>query len=156
MSHQINSGIQVPKKVIQDVETRWNSTYYMLERFVELEDSIRMTTAVLNAPFPQISVEEWDFMRDLISILHPFENVTRATSGEEYMTASLVIVFTSNLLNILDNLLKNRESLKSEDSLEIITILKKGIEVRLKNVEYSTTLATCTLLDPRFKIYVFF
>lgn len=40
-TYQINNGIKEPKKLIQDIQTKWNSTYYMICRFVELETSIR-------------------------------------------------------------------------------------------------------------------
>jgi len=43
IAYQKSMGVNVPLKVLQDVATRWNSTFYMLERFVQLETSIRGT-----------------------------------------------------------------------------------------------------------------
>lgn len=64
-----------PKKLIQDVQTRWNSTYYMAERFTELEEPIRTTMALVNKDLPVISVEEWEFLQELVKVLAPLESL---------------------------------------------------------------------------------
>ncbi|KAF0744251.1 zinc finger BED domain-containing protein 6-like, partial [Aphis craccivora] len=88
-TYQLNNGIKNPKKLIQDVSTRWNSTYYMVCRFVELETSIRGTLGLLNNAPENLRPEEWTILKDLIKVLKPFEESTKAISGQKYMTASL-------------------------------------------------------------------
>lgn len=46
--YQKQNGIILPKKVLQDVSTRWNLTLKMLEHFIHLEDAIKATTALSN------------------------------------------------------------------------------------------------------------
>jgi hypothetical protein len=152
MNFQINAGCRTPRKLLQDVVTRWNSTYYMLQRFVDLEDAVRSTVAMLNVSLPQLSPSDWECLKELCKILKPFENATTVISGENYMSASLVIVLTGGLLDVSDNLLKHDFS---QISRNVIERLQKGISDRLQNVEYSNTLAVCTFLDPRFKLCVF-
>lgn len=47
--YQLNSG--TPKKLIQDIATRWNSTYYMLARFIELDNALNATLAIMGKKF---------------------------------------------------------------------------------------------------------
>ena len=56
----------------QDSTIRWNSTFYMLKRFLE------STLAIVNAPLTQ---EEWEVCR----VLEPFEQVTLEISGERQL-----------------------------------------------------------------------
>ncbi|XP_072400484.1 zinc finger BED domain-containing protein 4-like [Diabrotica undecimpunctata] len=149
---QIKNGVNIPLKVIQDVPTRWNSTYHIVERFVDLEKSLRSTLGLLDDSLPTISGEEWTILKELCQILEPFADATNCVSGENYMSASLVIVLTRGLLNVCDDLSVENFN---EQSKDVLNCLRKGLLSRLGNVEYSDTLAICTLLDPRFKYFVF-
>ncbi|KAJ8928487.1 hypothetical protein NQ314_018957 [Rhamnusium bicolor] len=100
INYQERAGVKNPKKLIQDVITRWNSTFFMIERFIELEEGVRSTLAVLDTALPQLTLEEWCVLKELKQILEPFEDATRAVSGRKYMTASLVIVITGGLLDV--------------------------------------------------------
>lgn len=52
----------MPKRLKQEVPTRWNSAYYMIvQRFVDLEVHVRATVATLREELPIISNEEWTF-----------------------------------------------------------------------------------------------
>lgn len=147
-------GINSPKKLVQSVTTRWNSTFYMVERFVELEEVLKATIprCRLSGALPQIDTDEWTILKEMCKILHPFEDATKSVSGEKYASASLVIVLTNGLVNVCSILAT--EELKAT-SLRLVTALKTGLQTRLVNVEYSNTLAVCTLLDPRFKTFCF-
>jgi len=48
--NQINSGINEPRKLIQAVNTRWNSVYYMLERIASLEKPVQASLGLLENP----------------------------------------------------------------------------------------------------------
>jgi len=145
--YQQNSGT-VPKKIIQDIVTRWNSTYYMLCRFVELENAIKATLAILDTNLPTLSPEQWKLCKELCVVLKPFEEVTKIVSGENYMSASLVIVLYKGLKDVTDKMyLKNFDI----NTTQVIIELQNGLQKRFSNLEMSNTLTMCTFLDPRFK-----
>lgn len=141
-----------PKRLIQEVPTRWNSSFHMLGRCVELEQYLRATMAILRSDLPVVSNEEWQLFSDLTKILKPFDDVTKSMSGEKYMTGSLVIVMTRCLITSCEKLSLERFG---EVARRVIECLKKGLETRFANVEKSPTFSTCTFLDPRYKMSVF-
>lgn len=152
MKYQNQSGVEIPKKLIQDVATRWNSTFYMVERFVELENAIRATIGIVNDSLNQLTLEEWNILKELCQILKPFEDATKCISGENFISASLVIVLNRGLLNLCEQFSKENLTTTTKN---IVVLLEKGIRNRLGNVERSNTLSLCTFLDPRFKMYAF-
>ncbi|CAM4524170.1 unnamed protein product [Leuciscus chuanchicus] len=66
----------------QDCTTRWNSTFYMLKRFLESKDAIISTLAIVNAPVDPLTQEEWEVVEEVCRVLEPFEQVTLEISGE--------------------------------------------------------------------------
>jgi zinc finger BED domain-containing protein 1 (E3 SUMO-protein ligase ZBED1) len=154
IAYQKNIGIDNPLKVLQDVATRWNATFYMLERFVQLETSIRGTMGLLDNAPPCLNSDEWTAIKEFCNILRPFEEATRAVSGDQYMTASLVIVIAQGLKNVCEQMKNENYSLRT---LGLVNNLLNGMRDRQSwgNIENSKTLKICTFLDPRFKIIPF-
>lgn len=103
-------GVDQPRKLIQDVVTRWNSTYHMLARFIELENPIRSVLGLLDERLPRLTSEEWVFLKELCEVLRHFEDATNCVSGENYISASLVIILQRGLLNICEKLKASRIS----------------------------------------------
>ena len=68
----------------QDCTTRWNSTFYMLNRFLESKDAIISTLAIVIAPVDALTQEEWEVVEEVCRVQAPFEQVTVEISGERY------------------------------------------------------------------------
>lgn len=152
VKYQEQTGIHKPKKLLQDVVTRWNSVYYMLRRFIELEEAIKHSMALLTLDIETLTPEEWETCKELCIILEPCEEVTKEMSGEKYMTASQIIPITRGLKSTIK---KISEKVRKPVIKEIAIKLLEGISIRYANLEQSKTISLCTLLDPRYKHYFF-
>ncbi|CAG9571748.1 unnamed protein product [Danaus chrysippus] len=150
--YQIQQNLQ-PKRLIQQVETRWNSVFYMIERIVELQDAVRSTLALVDRNLPLLSSEDWTTCAQLCQILRPFEEMTKAMSGEKYLTGSSVIIMVRCLKESCKKILGNTEFVSSVR--DVAFNLQLGLEERFQRVEQSGTLALNTFLDPRFKTQAF-
>lgn len=133
-------------KLIQSVETRWNSTHSMLERFIQLSEKI--SCIILQCPTapPMLSASELQSTKEFVQLLKPFEDATKIICGEHYLTASKVIP----IVNILRNKLQ-----AFEPSTDIGHHFKKALidqfMKRFDSMEQVSLLAIATILDPRFK-----
>ncbi|CAH0717193.1 unnamed protein product, partial [Brenthis ino] len=137
-----------PKRLIQEVATRWNSKYYMLQRCVELREPLN--SAMINLSMDILTSYEWQVCTELCKILQPCEEVTKELSGEKYLTGSLVIPITTGLTKVLQNY-------ENENLMPIVDRVRQdllgGIGNRFNNLTQSRTFTNCMFLDPRFKFY---
>ena len=114
--------------LIQDVSTRWNSTFYMVERIVEQRWPI---TAVLSDNtvtkssdrYLDLKSEQWEILSALKELLHPLQVATTYFSAEYNVS-------TSALYPILYGLI--RKLIASEDDLPCIKQCKMTISTEIK------------------------
>lgn len=136
------------KKLIQCVPTRWNSVYYMLERFIELSEGISLVLLKFPKAPPMLSASELQLAREIIQVLSPIEAATKEICGESYVTGSKVIPLINCLKKKIDNLAAD---LSSSAAMKLLHSLSTNINIRFGTIEQVNLLAISTLLDPRFK-----
>lgn len=113
------------KKLILDVSTRWNSVFYMLQRFVELSKIIAdITLTRPNGP-EMISARQLQEIHDIIVVLCPLEMVTTEMSAENYVTTSKVLPIVSCLTNGVSSQLPESDLGKSFKDAIIVQLNKR-------------------------------
>ena len=132
-------------KLKQDVPTRWNSTYDMFQRIMQVKDAV-ITTIALLRPDLNIKQEDWEVIEEVLPVLKPFYEVTVEISAERNVTLSNVIVFN----NLIQDLKKKYVS-HNKKIIAVQSVMKKGMEIRFKDLENNILYAECTILDPRLK-----
>ena len=128
-------------KLIQDVITRWNSTYNMFERIVSQHEAITTSLCLLGKNDLCLSNEEIDILKNTIVSLKPFLEATNNISGESYVSVSLIIP--------LCRLLQQHCRLQPHSLLSPHLISQ--LQRRFAGIEANYLTAVSTLLDPRFK-----
>jgi len=141
-------------KLIQDVSTRWNSTYSMLERLLEQRWPVM---AVLSEPGTthrsdrdlDLTTAQWRTAEDIVSVLRPMITLTELLSQE--VNASL-----SATLPMLVNMKRRHLLIRDDDSATVKAMKKKITEEIDKRWELTGSLENslyiqAAVLDPRFK-----
>ena len=73
------------KKLIRDVVTRWNSSFYMYERLIEqYKVEVNTTLCFLDNSQLCLSSTEVAIMSDAVNLLKHFESATREISADKY------------------------------------------------------------------------
>ncbi len=130
-------------KVIQSVETRWNSVFYMLERLVEQKEAVTTVLCLLGKSSLCLSEEDWSMISHSADALRPFEEVPKEVSTEKHVSVSKVIPLVSLLL-------RSTASYECQGS-KIAAELSAQCLRRFRCIETFYGLAVSTYLDTRFK-----
>ena len=86
-------------QLLQDVSTRWNSTFYMLRRLCEQRRALNLyCSEVVGTSCP--TAHQWSVAENAVSVLAPFQEATREV-GREAARISLVIPIVTALRNLL-------------------------------------------------------
>ena len=82
--------------VTLDVRTRWNSTFDMLMKFIQLKDGIQQFLVHLKSMngkrefnrkcLPDLEEEDWALLSGVCVLCQPFKDATTLLSGEKYPT----------------------------------------------------------------------
>ena len=149
-----------PHQLIQDVSTRWNSTYYMIDRLIEQRWPITAVFSdhtVTNGSdrYLDMKSEQWDTLTALKGVLHPLQVATTYFSAEYNISVSA-------LHPVLHGLLKSLWC--NDEDLPAIRTCKTTIEREIKQrwkLQSLTCITTgdiykvapliACIVDPRFK-----
>uniref|UniRef100_A0A3B5QKN7 HAT C-terminal dimerisation domain-containing protein n=1 Tax=Xiphophorus maculatus TaxID=8083 RepID=A0A3B5QKN7_XIPMA len=136
--------------LLSEVETRWNSTYLMLQHLVELREPVGAALAGLHTDIPFFTASEFDIVVAWLSLLSPFYDATTELSAEEHV---LVIP----LLKMIEKALQEEDTKSAPAvAVEIGEQHIRQLREKLHMLQSMNILSLATLLDPRFKLIAFF
>ena len=79
---EIQAQVHIPiHKLIQEVDTRWNSTFYMFERIIEQHEAVTTTLCLSNDNDLCLSLSVVQVLRAAVAVLKPFERATTEISA---------------------------------------------------------------------------
>ena len=99
------------KKTIQDVATRWWSTYSMVQRLLHLRVHIFIVCNLnrTNRSLVDLTNGQWELLEDIDKILKPFMLAQELLEGEKYVMLSLVVSIIEKIRKNLKAELLNTE-----------------------------------------------
>ncbi|XP_071786524.1 E3 SUMO-protein ligase ZBED1-like [Asterias amurensis] len=138
--------LSIPKnKLLQDVKTRWNSTFDMLARIVEQQQPVCSMLIELKKQELMPTVEEFATIEKLVELLKPIKQMTEIFSGN-YVTVSGLLPCIHQLEKLLDE--------ASTDN-RVVSVVKRAMNEKLEHLfqgRYAIALLqVCSFMDPRFK-----
>lgn len=135
--------------VVQEVSTRWNSFYYLVDRLLLLEDCITKTTTELNVP-DRLTISDFKVLKELQFLFAPFEEATRLLSSDSQSTVQYILPTMISLKKKTETLIINNTEVN-----EVRKVLLYELDIELKCYLGNNQLLIATVCDPRLKTLTF-
>lgn len=117
---------------IQDVETRWWSTWSCCHRLLVLKGSLLALEQVEEGIYIPLELrltsDEWKILEVCVAILEPFMEAEKTLEGEKYVTASLTIPVLFMIRRAIDYHQSSQE-ISDETRANLVTV-RKAFEQR--------------------------
>ncbi|KAL3759277.1 hypothetical protein ACHAWU_002078 [Discostella pseudostelligera] len=88
---------KIPLKPLQDVVTRWWSTYRMLSRLRYLQRAIQVLVVNESIVATDLTPDQYEILHDVENLLKPTAEAQKYLEGEKYPTISLVPFFLHSI-----------------------------------------------------------
>ncbi|KAJ8332760.1 hypothetical protein SKAU_G00416560 [Synaphobranchus kaupii] len=151
---QVQERIGRPSlKMIQEVDTRWNSTFHMLDRLYQQREPVGAALASLNTDLTPLTSQEYEAIGECLRVLSPFQQATVELSEEKRVSGSKVIPLMNMLQRAVDSEGTNMTTLMAGKLAENLV---RRLRDTLSNLESLSVMTMATMLDPRFRTHGFF
>ena len=140
--------------LIQDVSTRWNSTYFMLDRLAEQQVApyAVIHDAAITKPHHQyldLKDTQWNLLTQMVVVLKPLQVATTVFSADLNLSCSIIYP-------VINGLLSNHLVVTADD-LPSVKVFKDTVakELNRRFTPFSTDTAKslpvlCAAVDPRY------
>lgn len=146
-------ALDLPKHcLIHDVSTRWNSSYEMVERYLEQVVAIYSALTDNSVKNKQdgsgsrLSDQEVSFTESVVRIMKPLKTITTILSTETTPSVSMILPLKTMIMNSME---------RNDDDAPIVREMKNAIrenlQIRYIDLDLQDFFNKCTALDPRFK-----
>lgn len=132
----------------KDMEVRWNSTLFMIERYLELEKHVGPVLRASNskkAP-KNLFLEDIEILKDSAELMKIVGSAVNDASGSTYTTSSIIIPLSSCMRQQIE-VVKTTTNSGKIFKQQLIEQMNR----RFKDFESNKILTIATLFDPRFK-----
>ncbi|KAF3842706.1 hypothetical protein F7725_001555 [Dissostichus mawsoni] len=140
--------LHLPKhRLINDVATRWNSSYEMVERYLEQQSAVYSALSALkNKDIANLTDQEVRVAENMIEIMKPLKTVTTILSTETAPSVSMILPLKTMILKSME---QNDEDTPTVRELK--HAITENLQKRYSDAGLQDFLHKCTALDPRFK-----